>query len=226
MTDEPAVLGRHVLTRASLRHAALRAALHAAALAGLTLALWRAGGTAASGPLVVWGALVGVLAGPVAVAERALRPRSEASHLAGAALVWALAVVLSSEAWTQARYTAAVLDRGSVDAGLQVVAAGAGVISRRPAVATLLLVLPATALALDLLLQLRDQPARARLAVGALTGALLAVAPTAWSHGPGAVEAGLVALGVGIGLAAPTAALGADRVDDWLVRRGTDTLPA
>lgn len=167
-----------LLTRGLLRRAALRAGLLSA---GLALSVWVLiivpEGRYASAPtlLLLHAALTGLVGFPLTIFEVAVARRRDQGallHLAAAAVVGLAALVGSSLAWSQARYTEAALRRGSIEDGMTATQGG-GPITRRPVVATTIFVAPPTALALAALLALRRARPLERLVTAPIAGLLL-----------------------------------------------------
>lgn len=170
--DEPLV------TRVALSRAMLRACVGASGL-GVVVTGTVVGPNAPYVPplVIAHAALVGLLAFPLAWVERAARrhARGLASQVGAALLAGTLALVGSSLAWTQARYTQAVLAQGTLEAGLAAIEER-DVIARRPDLATALFVCPALGYGLAVLLALRGASIPRRAVAAPLVGAGAATA--------------------------------------------------
>lgn len=217
-----------LLTRRLLRRAALRAALFSA---GLTLSVWvlvvlHEGRFVSAPMLLLHGALTGLIAFPLTIAEAAVARRADQGwplHLVAAALVGLIALVGSSLAWSQVRYTEAMLTRGSLDDGMKATR-DSGPITRRPNVATTIFVTPAAGLGLAALLALRRTPTRERLVIAPIAGLALGLS-AGLSHG-GMISVSqlpdhqwhLVAFAAAASTLAVVAALVADALDERVSR--------
>lgn len=169
--------GDVLITRRLLRRAALRAVFLSIGLVGSTLLLiLPEGGYASADLLLLHGALTGLVALPLTFLEAAAARRRGGTPLqvAAAFTIGLTALLGSSLAWSQARYTDEVLMKsGSIEAGLAATQGG-GPITRRPIVATTIFVAPAVGLALVAFLSLRGASVAERVGAAPVAGVLLA----------------------------------------------------
>lgn len=173
MADDDVLVTRRLLRRAALRAALLSLGL---GLSVFALIVVPEGRFVSAPMLLLHAALTGLVAFPITLVEAAVARRSDQGwplHLAAALIIGLIALVGSSLAWSQVRYTEAMLRDGSLVDGMAATR-DTGPITRRPHVATTLFGVPAVGMGLAGLLALRRTPWRERLAIAPISGLLLA----------------------------------------------------
>lgn len=173
MADDDVLVTRRLLRRAALRAALLSLGL---GLSVFALIVVPEGRFVSAPMLLLHAALTGLVALPITLVEAAVARRSDQGwplHLAAGLVVGLVALVGSSLAWSQVRYTEAMLKDGSLVDGMAATRAS-GPITRRPNVATTIFVAPAVGLSLAALFALRRTPVRERLVIAPVAGLALA----------------------------------------------------